>query len=37
MLIKYGSAIESLIQGRTRPQFLNIHADNYMYVGDGPK
>ncbi|PGH19657.1 hypothetical protein AJ80_03812 [Polytolypa hystricis UAMH7299] len=36
ILIKYGSAIEDLIDGRTKPQFRNIRASNYMYVGVEP-
>ncbi|KEZ45550.1 hypothetical protein SAPIO_CDS1884 [Scedosporium apiospermum] len=36
LLIKYGSAIEHLIRGRPRARFLNIDADNYMYVGVPP-
>jgi len=36
-LIKYSSAIEDLIAGRIKPQFRNIHARNYMYVGVKPE
>jgi amidase len=35
-LIKYGSAIEDLVEDRPRPQFRNLHAKNYMYVGVKP-
>ena len=35
-LIKYGSAIEDLIKGRTEPLFRNVHARNYMYIGVKP-
>jgi amidase len=37
MLIRYGSAIEDLIQHRPRPTFLNFDADNYTYIGSPPK
>lgn len=37
LLVKYGSAIEDLVAGRTRPTFLNLHADNYTYVGRSPE
>jgi amidase len=33
LLVKYGSAIEDLVRGRKRPNFLNLDADNYTYVG----
>ncbi|KAG9230498.1 amidase [Amylocarpus encephaloides] len=33
LLIKYGSAIEDLVRGRTLPRFLNLEAKNYPYVG----
>ncbi|KAF2838849.1 amidase signature enzyme [Patellaria atrata CBS 101060] len=37
LLIKYGSAIEDLIRGRAKPQFLNIKADNFMFIGIKPE
>lgn len=37
LLIKYGSAIEYLVGGRMLPQFLNLEADNYPYVGQSPE
>ncbi len=36
LLVKFGSALEDLIQGRHVPEFRNIGADNYMYVGVDP-
>ncbi|KAH7163453.1 amidase [Dactylonectria estremocensis] len=36
LLVKYGSAIEDLLQARTNPEFRNFDADNYMYVGVDP-
>ncbi|KAH7171369.1 amidase [Dactylonectria macrodidyma] len=36
LLVKYGSAIEDLLQARTHPEFRNLDADNYMYVGVDP-
>lgn len=33
LLIKFGSAIEDLVQGRSRPTFRNMDAENYLYVG----
>lgn len=35
-LVRYGSAIEDLVQHRQRPTFLNFDATNYMYVGKPP-
>lgn len=38
LLIKYASAIEDLIaRPRPRPNFLDIDADNYTYIGSPPK
>jgi amidase len=37
LLVKYGSAIEDLVHGRKRPNFLNLDADNYPYVGHSPE
>lgn len=37
LLVKYGSAIEDLVRGRKRPNFLNLDTDNYTYVGHSPK
>ncbi|PGH18395.1 hypothetical protein AJ79_00463 [Helicocarpus griseus UAMH5409] len=36
LLIKYGSAIEDLVGGRSKPMFRNLKASNYMYVGVKP-
>ncbi|KAI0459566.1 amidase [Xylaria acuta] len=36
-LVKYGAAIEAVVNGRPRPTFRNIHADNWMYVGVPPE
>ncbi|KLJ09941.1 hypothetical protein EMPG_14637 [Blastomyces silverae] len=36
-LIKYGSAIESLLALKLKPTFMNIDADNYMYIGTPPE
>jgi amidase len=33
LLVRYGSTIEDLVGGRRLPQFLNLEADNYPYVG----
>ncbi|KAI1436663.1 amidase [Xylaria sp. CBS 124048] len=35
-LVKYGAAIEAVVGGRPQPEFRNIHADNWMYVGVAP-
>jgi len=37
LLIRYGSAIEDLLQGRTEAKFINMDADNFMYVGVNPQ
>ncbi len=37
LLVKYGSAIESLVGGRKQPQFLNLEADNFTYIGSPPE
>lgn len=34
LLVRYGSAIEELMPGRPKPEFRNVEANNYMYVGD---
>lgn len=36
LLVKFGSAIEDLIGGRSIPKFRNLEAKNYMYVGIAP-
>ncbi|KAN0090491.1 amidase family protein [Hyaloscypha variabilis] len=36
LLVKYGSAIEDLVRGRTLPRFLNFDAQNYPYIGIAP-
>ncbi|OAT05815.1 amidase [Blastomyces gilchristii SLH14081] len=36
-LIKYGSAIEDLLALKLKPTFMNIDADNYMYIGAPPE
>jgi amidase len=36
LLVRFGSAIEDLICGRTEATFINFNADNYMYVGVKP-
>ncbi|PGH09165.1 hypothetical protein GX51_00919 [Blastomyces parvus] len=36
-LIKYGSAIEDLLALKLKPTFMNIDADNYMYIGTPPE
>lgn len=33
LLVRYGSAIEDLMPSRPKPEFRNVDADNYMYVG----
>ncbi|KAI0908195.1 amidase [Ustulina deusta] len=35
-LVKYGAAIEAIVGERPRPLFRNIHADNWMYIGEPP-
>ncbi|KAI0012980.1 amidase [Xylariaceae sp. FL0662B] len=35
-LVKFGSALEDLVNGRPQPRFANIHAKNYLYVGTPP-
>jgi len=37
LLVRYGSAIEDLVGGRRLPQFLNLEADNYPYIGVPPE
>jgi amidase len=37
LLVRYGSAIEDLAGGRSLPQFLNLEADNYLYIGTRPE
>jgi amidase len=37
LLVRYGSAIEDLAGGRSLPQFLNLEADNYLYIGIRPE
>lgn len=34
LLVKWASAIEDTIQGRSKPGFRSPNADNYMYVGN---
>lgn len=34
-LVRYASAIEHLIAGRTRPGFRNVDARNYILVRNG--
>lgn len=36
LLVKYGSAIEDLFRFKPKPEFRNIDADNYMYIGVEP-
>ena len=36
LLITYGSAIEGLTGLRPKPKFLNLGANNYLYVGNPP-
>jgi amidase len=37
LLVRYGSAIEDLVGARSLPQFLNLEADNYLYIGACPE
>lgn len=37
LLVKYCSAIEDLLGPRARPGFLNLEADNYLYIGPKPE
>lgn len=37
LLVKAGSAIGDLVQGRAKPEFLNVNAENFMHVGVDPK
>ncbi|TAQ84958.1 hypothetical protein B7494_g6715 [Chlorociboria aeruginascens] len=37
LLVKYGSAIEDIVGSRSLPQFLNLEADNYPYIGSRPE
>jgi amidase len=37
LLVKYGSAIEDLVRGRTLPRFLTFDAQNYPYIGTAPE
>jgi Asp-tRNA(Asn)/Glu-tRNA(Gln) amidotransferase A subunit family amidase len=36
-LIRFSSAIEHLVNKRPSPTFLNPDADDYLYIGAGPK
>ncbi|KEZ46303.1 hypothetical protein SAPIO_CDS0598 [Scedosporium apiospermum] len=37
LLVKYGSAMVDLMRGRSPARFLNLDANNYMYVGGPPE
>ncbi|KAI9752902.1 MAG: hypothetical protein M4579_005420 [Chaenotheca gracillima] len=36
LLIKFASGIEDVMSVRPKPRFLNLNAENYMYVGKRP-
>lgn len=36
LLVRYGSAIEELTGSCAKPTFLNLHANNYTYIGNPP-